>query len=165
MSDRDPHRILGVARGATPEEIRAAFRRKVRQRHPDTASEPGEGSDVQEVLEAYHKLMDAASGGRHGSSRSQRPDLSTGGHRIRVRHAGAPAGADTLRSAVRCETCEGAGFELVDMACPDCGGRAEITTLSRTRARIISCRRCGGRGRIRARRRCETCSGSGAISV
>lgn len=165
MSDRDPYLVLGVARGATLEEIRAAFRRKVRQRHPDTASESEEGSDVQEVLEAYHTLIEAASDGRHDSSRGQRPDLRTGRHRIRVRHADAPAGADTQRSAVRCETCDGEGIELVDMACPDCGGRAEITALSGTRARIVSCRRCGGRGRIRARRRCETCSGSGAISV
>lgn len=165
MSDRDPYLILGIAQGATPEEIRAAFRRKVRQRHPDTAAEPEEGSDVQEVLEAYHTLINAALNDRHDSSRSERPDPRTGGHRIRVRDASAPAGVDAQRSAVRCETCDGAGIEVFDMACPDCGGRAEITALSGTRARIVSCRRCGGRGRIRARRRCETCSGSGAITV
>ena len=165
MSDRDPYLILGIARGATLEEIRAAFRRKVRQRHPDTAAEPEEGSDVQEVLEAYRTLIASTSDDRHDSSHSQKPDLRTGGHRIRVRRAGARAGADTQRSIVRCESCDGAGSELLDMACPDCGGRAEITELSGTRARIVSCRRCGGRGRIRARRRCETCSGSGAITV
>jgi curved DNA-binding protein CbpA len=32
---RDPYEVLGVARGASFEEIKAAYRRACKQRHPD----------------------------------------------------------------------------------------------------------------------------------
>lgn len=162
MSERDPYLILGIERGATPDEIRAAFRRKVRQRHPDTAPEAEEGSDVQEVLSAYRTLIDAASGAPY-DSRRHRPEPGARGHRIRVRHADSPGGVPTQPGAVRCGACDGAGVEQLRMVCPGCGGRAETTALDGRRARIVSCRDCGGRGQVTMRRRCEACSGSGGI--
>jgi curved DNA-binding protein CbpA len=35
----DPYRILGLSRGASPEEIRRAYRRLVKENHPDSAGE------------------------------------------------------------------------------------------------------------------------------
>jgi molecular chaperone DnaJ len=35
MSQRDYYEVLGVARNATPDELKAAFRRLARQYHPD----------------------------------------------------------------------------------------------------------------------------------
>lgn len=162
MSERDPYLILGIGRGATPDEIRAAFRRKVRQRHPDTAPEAEEGSDVQEVLSAYRTLIDAASRFRYYSGH-HRSEPGARGHRIMVRHADSPGGVRTQPGAARCGACDGAGSERLHMICPGCGGRAEITALDGSRARIVSCRGCGGRGQIKVKRRCEACSGSGAI--
>ncbi len=41
MSARDPHDVLGVPPGASPEEVRAAWRSLARQHHPDlTADDP-----------------------------------------------------------------------------------------------------------------------------
>ena len=53
----DFYSVLGVERAATQQEIRRAFRRLVRQLHPDGPA--GEGSDperLREVLEAYSVL-------------------------------------------------------------------------------------------------------------
>jgi curved DNA-binding protein CbpA len=41
VPSRDPHDVLGVQPGASPEEVRAAWRKLARQHHPDlTADEP-----------------------------------------------------------------------------------------------------------------------------
>jgi len=56
----DPYRILGVPPGTSPDEITRAYRRLVRQYHPDTAptaSLPEENRrQLQRVLAAYHAL-------------------------------------------------------------------------------------------------------------
>jgi hypothetical protein len=38
VDGRDPHDILGVARGASPERIRSAYQRLVKEYHPDRAA-------------------------------------------------------------------------------------------------------------------------------
>jgi Ca-activated chloride channel family protein len=49
---------LGIARGATPEEIRRVYRHAARQFHPDTNVEPGETELFLAVQEAYDVLSD-----------------------------------------------------------------------------------------------------------
>ena len=52
----DPYRVLGVLRGATPEQIKAAHRRLAKRYHPDGSS----GDDIRflAVQEAYQLLSD-----------------------------------------------------------------------------------------------------------
>jgi DnaJ-class molecular chaperone len=52
---KDHHEILGVRRGATAAELRAAYRRKAKQTHPDTSGS-AERAAFQEVQEAYEAL-------------------------------------------------------------------------------------------------------------
>lgn len=59
-----PHEILGVSEGARPEEIKAAYRRLVRECHPDglsAAMSPRERAErlafFNEVQEAYRTLL------------------------------------------------------------------------------------------------------------
>jgi DnaJ-class molecular chaperone len=58
----DPYEVLGVARGASPEDIRAAYQKKVRENHPDkVAGMSQEIRDLaqrrtQEINVAYDKL-------------------------------------------------------------------------------------------------------------
>jgi curved DNA-binding protein len=61
MEYQDYYEILGVARTATPEEIRSAFRKKAREYHPDVAKDKVKGAEkFKEVNEAYEVLSDPA---------------------------------------------------------------------------------------------------------
>jgi len=63
VDGKDPHEILGVARGAKPEVIRAAYQRLVKEYHPDrTATLASEIRDLAEkrtsqINRAYDILM------------------------------------------------------------------------------------------------------------
>jgi len=49
----NPHEVLGVRPGASPDEVRAAWRRRARATHPDRG---GDEATFAEVLEAYRTL-------------------------------------------------------------------------------------------------------------
>eukprot|EP01062_Namystynia_karyoxenos_P038028 TRINITY_DN27648_c0_g1_i1.p2 TRINITY_DN27648_c0_g1~~TRINITY_DN27648_c0_g1_i1.p2 ORF type:complete len:381 (+),score=96.78 TRINITY_DN27648_c0_g1_i1:104-1144(+) len=56
----DPYRVLGVARNATPAEVKKAYYKLAQERHPDTASAPRPGPPVasfQEVNAAFGEAM------------------------------------------------------------------------------------------------------------
>jgi len=57
MALRDYYVVLGVTRGATPEEIRSAYREQAKALHPDHAGEGGT-LPFQELSEAYSTLSD-----------------------------------------------------------------------------------------------------------
>ncbi|MDE2786613.1 MAG: DnaJ domain-containing protein [Chloroflexota bacterium] len=52
----NPYRILGVPRNASIDEIRAAYRRKALEFHPDLNSEPDAEQRFQEINAAYERL-------------------------------------------------------------------------------------------------------------
>jgi len=57
MSKRDYYEVLGVAKGASADEIKKAFRRAAVQHHPD--KEGGNEEKFKEINEAYDVLKDA----------------------------------------------------------------------------------------------------------
>jgi molecular chaperone DnaJ len=59
MADkRDYYEVLGIQRGAGPDEIKRAYRQLARKYHPDVNKEPDAESRFKEVTEAYEVLSD-----------------------------------------------------------------------------------------------------------
>lgn len=58
MKYKDYYGTLGVARGASDEEIKKVYRKLARRYHPDVSKEPNAKERFQEVAEAYETLKD-----------------------------------------------------------------------------------------------------------
>src|SRR2546426_8562601 len=90
MAKRDYYEVLGVARGATDAELKAAFRKLAMQCHPDR--NPGDKNSehrFKEINEAYDVLKDA----------DKRAAYDRFGHAA-FEHGGAGAAGGRVRGAV-----------------------------------------------------------------
>jgi curved DNA-binding protein len=58
MEYKDYYKIMGLAKDATPDEIKRAYRKLARKYHPDVSKEPGAEAKFKELGEAYEVLKD-----------------------------------------------------------------------------------------------------------
>ena len=59
MKYKDYYAVLGVARDASTEQIKKAYRKLAHKYHPDVSKDPGGEEKFKEVAEAYETLKDA----------------------------------------------------------------------------------------------------------
>lgn len=97
MEFKDYYKVLGVARTASEDEIKKAYRKLARRHHPDLSQAADSQARMQDINEAYEVLRDAqrraaydrvGSGWQGGQEFRPPPDWDAG-----FEFSGAPAGA------------------------------------------------------------------------
>jgi len=80
MDFKDYYATLGLAKGASQDDIKRAYRKLARKYHPDVSKEPDAEARFKDVAEAYEALKDPerraaydAVGQQHGGDRDFRP--------------------------------------------------------------------------------------------
>jgi molecular chaperone DnaJ len=207
---RDYYALLGVSRNATDADIKRAYRRLVRELHPDV--NPDERERFNEIQLAYEVLSDREKrrivdlGGDPMETASAANGFATGfgglgdvfeaffggGSTTRGPIGRVRPGADsllrmrldleecatgvtkqvTVDTAVLCDKCKGKGTNsgTSPVTCETCGGHGEVQSVQRSllgqvmtsrpcptcrgigEVILDPCFRCGGDGRVRARR-------------
>lgn len=166
----DYYQTLGVARDATPEEIKRAYRRLARELHPDVNPDPGTHEKFKDVTAAYEVLSDpkkrqmydlghdpragaTAGAGGFGGAETLFEDLMNsffggGGSGSRGPKPRTRRGQDAL-IRIELDLAEavfGCDKEImVDTAvgCPTCHGRGTAQG-----AQLVGCPMCHGRGEV-----------------
>lgn len=100
MEYKDYYKILGVARDATPDQIKRAYRKLARKYHPDVSKEPDAEARFKEINEAQEVLKDPekrtaydALGSNWRAGQDFRPPPGGGGFRQEF-HFGTDEGGD-----------------------------------------------------------------------
>ncbi len=183
MEKRDYYEILGVARKATQEEIKKAYRKLARKYHPDVnAGDPKAEERFKEIQEAYEVLKDAEKRGKYDRFGHQGQGFDFGDAHFYQEY---PFGAGAGRGG-KGFNASGFGINIDDLFGDVFGarggrrsprrGRDIETDLTITLEQALSgletglklptekeCSACGGQGEVIGKNvhNCPTCGGSG----
>jgi molecular chaperone DnaJ len=192
-TERDYYELLGVARGASEQDIKSAFRRLARELHPDVSEAPDAEERFREVAEAYQVLSNSETRelyDRYGHAGLRGGGFNPGSFDFgnlsdifsaffgddlfgmgRTRRArGADIGAEVEIELV--DAARGVKREVpfqVTLACERCSGSGAEPGTS-----PVPCPRCNGAGRIQQVSRsvfgefvrastCPECAGAGRV--
>jgi len=189
---QDYYDVLGVARDATPDTIKKAYRRLAHKYHPDRNSDPAAEVRFKEAAEAYEVLADsvkrqrydqyghAGVGGVHDYSHMPVDDIFSmftdifgggfGGGRARGRGADLQTQVEVSLLDVLNGTERAIEFARQDL-CDSCGGSGAARG-----SRRQTCSTCGGYGQVeqtgglgalfgRVITACPNCHGRGSLVV
>lgn len=186
--DKDFYAVLGVAKDATPAQLKKAYRALARELHPDTNASPGAEERFKEVSEAYDVLSDATTraeydevrtyagagryaqgGGSGGFSGVNLDDLFGGGGRAGAGSAGFDLG-DLLGGYFGGGRPGGAkaarrGGDIDTETTISFDDALQGTTVGVTFASDVTCEACHGTGARpgTGRHRCPGCGGQGQV--
>lgn len=166
---RDPYVVLGISSGASPAELKRAYRRLAMRWHPDRNDAPEATERFKEINAAYERLMaspqDAA---ETGADPEDAPSVDAAEEATEAADAGDARAADIrlnleLSLEEAAHACRKTLRYVRGKACPTCDGSGEA---GMTRTRF--CGACHGSGRVRGPARslvaCTDCAGRGFIS-
>ena len=190
MSKRDLYEVLGVAKTATQDEIKTAYKKLASRLHPDkNPDDPTATAKFQELSTAYDTLSDA----------NKRQMYDIGGHDAANGHQGGggwghtfhqhfnqPAPGENVISVVdisleeaalgvkksvkynrveQCTTCEGNGAKpgTPIIACKSCNGQGQRNVRQGPYIMTMMCPDCRGEGK-RPETVCVDCHGAGAAN-
>ena len=167
----DPHEILGVSAGATPAELKRAYRRLAMRWHPDRSDHPQATERFKEISAAYEQLLAAESPEDEEApspeTESAEPDervASAADIRLNLEISLEEAAAGCRKTihytrGNACQTCDGTGEHGMSRTrfCGACHGSGRVHDAKRN---LVRCEECGGRG-LFTERICAACGGSG----
>lgn len=177
--DVDPWNLLGLSPGATSDEIKRAFRQKIKEYHPDSTSAlPGREQCIQTLMYAYRLLEkqylpqiqteDGISSEKYGA-----PYINEGIDgvflflEVSLKDAFEGGTVETVISDVEnfCPMCDGLGNVSHRDApeCVECSGRGFLELPWGNSLMRVVCNTCSGSG-IVSRSTCSMCRGRGKIS-
>ncbi|MDE3082716.1 MAG: molecular chaperone DnaJ [Acidobacteriota bacterium] len=157
----DLYEVLGVARDASAEDIKRAYRQLARQYHPDANPDPEAEARFKEVSQAYEILSDPerrANYDRFGSADGQSPfgagsvqdifDMFFGGGQRGGRRGPQPGPDAEISLEITLEEAAfGATREVtvnLPQRCSTCSGSGAAPGTS-----AVTCEECGGAGEVR----------------
>ena len=185
---RDYYEVLGVAKGASDDELKKAYRRLAKQYHPDLHPNDKEAEEkFKEINEAYDVLKDPDKRARYdqfgfsgvdpnfGGGRRSNPNAPRRGSDIEttvvISFEEAAKGCRkevTFQQIETCDECHGSGAAAGSSptTCPQCHGTGQIHINQRTPFGMMqtarTCDRCGGKGKI-IENPCKKCGGTGRV--
>jgi molecular chaperone DnaJ len=167
-TERDYYELLGVARDASADEIKRAFRRLARELHPDVSEAPDAEHRFREVVEAYEVLSNSER--RQLYDRFGHAGLRSGGFQPSAFDLGSLSdlfsaffGDDLFGVGGRIGRTRGADIAAsveIDLADVATGTKREVPF-----GVAVQCGRCNGTGAEPDTevRPCPTCGGNGRV--
>lgn len=162
---KDPYKVLGVAKDASAEAVKKAYRDLAKKHHPD--GNPGDGGAegrFKEVSEAYEILKDPKRRAAHDAASSGASPFSDSGFGGFENAGGFSDIFDTIFSGFAAAHRPAGGEDIeaaLELSLEDIasGGERDIMAPSFT-----SCRRCGGHGTADGSDpACLSCGGTGMV--